>query len=263
MNKTIYQVDSFTDTPFKGNPAGVMLLESVLTEEQMQNIAMEMNLSETAFVSQDGDHYKIRFFTPTSEIALCGHATLASAHILYESGRVNPQDAICFKTTETFLNVVKVEDRIQMSLPEYTIEKMQLDSDFQKMLGWVPLETYYSNKWSIAVAETEALIQNTQPDFALMKANNMESLIITAKSSSDDVDIVARCFVPEVGINEDPVTGSAHCALAPLWAGKLNKKELKSRQLSARSGLLDLKLRDGKVEITGKAVTIFKATLFI
>tara|TARA_R110002072_G_scaffold236749_1_gene394278 strand:- start:11420 stop:12211 length:792 start_codon:yes stop_codon:yes gene_type:complete len=263
MNKTIYQVDSFTDVPFKGNPAGVMLLEKELTEKQMQNIAMEMNLSETAFVIAAADYYKIRFFTPTSEIALCGHATLASAHILYESGRVNPQDGIRFKTTGTMLNIIKVDDRIQMGLPEYSLEKTTLDLDFQSILGWVPLETYCSNKWSIAVAETEALIKNTQPDFALMKTHNLESLIITSKSSAEDVDIVARCFVPEVGINEDPVTGSAHCALAPLWAEKLNKRELKSRQLSTRGGLLDLKLREGVVEITGKAVTIFKATLVI
>lgn len=263
MNKTIYQVDSFTDVPFKGNPAGVMLLETELTEAQMQNIAMEMNLSETAFVFATGDHFNIQFFTPTSEIALCGHATLASAHILYESGRVNPDDAIHFKTTETFLYIVKVGDRIQMALPEYPLKKTTLDYDFQSILGWVPLETYFSKGWTIAVAETEAEIQNTRPDFALLKEHNLESLIITAKSSADDVDIVARCFVPEVGINEDPVTGSAHCALAPLWAGKLNKKELKSRQLSTRGGLLDLKLREGLVEITGKAVTVFKATLVI
>lgn len=263
MNKTIYQVDSFTDVPFKGNPAGVMLLDTALTETQMQNIAMEMNLSETAFVLTAGDYFNIRFFTPTSEIALCGHATLASAHILYETGRVNPQDAIRFKTTQTVLNIKKVDDRIQMGLPEYSLERTTLDYDFQSILGWEPLETWYSTKWSIAVAETEAQIQNTQPDFALLKKHNMESLIITAKSSSEDVDIVARCFVPEVGINEDPVTGSAHCALAPLWAGKLNKKELTSRQLSTRSGLLDLKLNKGVVEITGKAVTIFKATLVI
>ncbi len=263
MNKTIYQVDSFTDVPFKGNPAGVMLLDTELTEEQMQNIAMEMNLSETAFVLAAGDHFNIRFFTPTSEIALCGHATLASAHILYETGRVNPQDAIRFKTTQTVLNIIKVDDRIQMGLPEYALERTTLDYDFQSILGWEPLETWYSNKWSIAVAETEALIQNTRPDFALLKKHNMESLIITAKSSREDVDIVARCFVPEVGINEDPVTGSAHCALAPLWAGKLNKKELTSGQLSTRGGLLDLKLNKGLVEITGKAVTIFKATLVI
>ncbi|MEX2349863.1 MAG: PhzF family phenazine biosynthesis protein [Flavobacteriaceae bacterium] len=263
MNKTIYQVDSFTDTPFKGNPAGVMLLDVELSEEQMQNIAMEMNLSETAFVIAEGYHYNIRFFTPSSEIALCGHATLASAHILYESGKVKPQDSITFKTTETLLHIEKSEDRIQMSLPEYPLKKTNLDCDFQKMLGWVPLETYHSKGWTIAVAKTENDIKNTQPDFALLKAHNLESLIITAKSSAADVDIVARCFVPEVGINEDPVTGSAHCALAPLWAGKLNKKELKSRQLSTRGGLLDLKLNNGVVKITGKAVTIFKATLVI
>ncbi len=259
MNKTIYQVDSFTDTPFKGNPAGVMLLDAELSEEQMQNIAMEMNLSETAFVIAKDDYYNIRFFTPSSEIALCGHATLASAHILYESGKVKPHDSIIFKTTETLLHIEKSDDRIQMSLPEYPLKNMNLDCDFKKMLGWVPLETYFSKGWTIVVAKTENEIKNTLPDFALLKTNKMESLIITAISSSEDVDIVARCFVPEVGISEDPVTGSAHCALAPLWAKKLNKKELKSRQLSSRTGLLDLKLKDGKVLITGKAVTIFKA----
>lgn len=261
MNKTIYQVDSFTDTPFKGNPAGVMLLDAELSEEQMQNIAMEMNLSETAFVIAEGDCYKIRFFTPSSEIALCGHATLASAHILYEIGKVKPQDSITFKTTETFLYIEKSDDRIQMSLPEYPLKKLDLDCDFQKMLGWVPLETYYSKGWTIAIAKTENEIKNTLPDFALLKTNKLESLIITARSYSEDVDIVVRCFVPEVGINEDPVTGSAHFALAPLWAKKLNKNELKSKQLSSRTGLLELKLSDGKVLITGNAVTIFKAIL--
>ena len=262
--KTIYQVDAFTDEPFKGNPAGVMIIDKQFDSDLMQKIAAEMNLSETAFIIPDGDVFGIRYFTPSVEVPLCGHATLASGHIIYELGLVSPDDTIYFKAKGGDLVIKKDSNWIVMNFPGYQLTKIDIPRDFKEAVGFEPVEMYSSSyDWKIAVAQTEDDILKAVPKFETMKTAGLGMLMITAKSTTKNFDFVVRCFVPIVGINEDPVTGSAHCALTPLWSEKLGKKEIDSLQLSKRTGKLRVKLIDDRVEIKGKAITIFKAELKI
>jgi PhzF family phenazine biosynthesis protein len=260
--KTIYQVDAFTDTPFKGNPAGVMIVDAGFTSGRMQNIAMEMNLSETAFIIPNGRDFSIRYFTPVREVPLCGHATLASAHIIYETGLIKKDETITFKAEGAKITVVREGNLLVMNFPVYPITPIETPFYFKETVGFEPLEMYASiYNWVIAVAASEADIINAIPDFEQMKTNGLGHLMITAVGEKPDRDFVTRCFAPASGINEDPVTGSAHCALAPLWNNKTGKTNFNSLQLSRRTGRLAITLLDGRVEIKGQAVTVFKADL--
>lgn len=261
-NKIIYQVDSFTEIPFKGNPAGVMILEKEETLDFMQNIAMEMNLSETAFVIKQNDSFRIRYFTPTIEVPLCGHATLASAHIIYEIGLVQKSDKIKFIANAGDLEIRHDDNWIVMNFPRYSLSKTDIPVEFKQVMGFDPIECYKSDyDWLIAIANSQDEILQSRPKFELMKSTGLGHLMITSESIDTDVDFVVRCFAPISGINEDPVTGSAHCALTPLWNDLTGKTEFNSFQLSKRTGKLTVKLLGDKVEIKGKAITIFKAEL--
>jgi len=263
-NKTIFQVDAFADQPFKGNPAGVMIITEDVSSQWMQNIATEMNLSETAFVFPKKNHFQIRFFTPTNEVPLCGHATLASSHIIYELGLQTANEIIEFKAKDCDIIVKKEDDWIVMDLPKFPIQKIETHDKFQSLVGFKPVEMYASlHGWILAVAEKESDIVNADPNFSALIEHGLGQLIVTAKSESKQADFVVRCFVPLDGINEDPVTGSAHCALTPLWAEKLGKTALDSLQISKRTGHLKVKLNNDRVEIKGKALTIFEAKLKI
>lgn len=263
-NRTIYQVDAFTDEPFKGNPAGVMIVDEDMTSDWMQQVALEMNLSETAFIIPNETGFRIRYFTPTREVPLCGHATLAGSHIIYELGIKPENESIEFKAEGGDLTIIKEDDLIVMNFPKYPITRIDTLKDFKECLGFEPIEMYSSiYDWVIAVAENESDISCSEPDFELMRKNGLGHLMITAKSDSQRADFVVRCFAPISGINEDPVTGSAHCALTPLWSEKLEKTEMDSLQLSKRTGRLKVKLIDDRVEIKGKAITIFEAKMKI
>lgn len=263
-HKTIFQVDAFTDKPFKGNPAGVMLVSEDMPSERMQNIAMEMNLSETAFIIHQKTGFRIRYFTPTKEVPLCGHATLASAHILYELGLKQPHEVIRFKATGGDLTIRREDDWIVMNFPQYPIKRIDIHKDFKRLVGFEPVEMYSSiYDWKIAIAEKEKDILDATPDFDSLNKNNLGHLMISSTCDSRQADFVLRCFAPIFGINEDPVTGSAHCALTPLWAEKFGKTELSSLQLSKRTGQLKVKINGDRVEIKGKAITIFEAKLNI
>jgi len=263
--KTIYQVDAFTEKPFKGNPAGVMLCDSPLSPELMQNIAMEMNLSETAFIVPDKNGFQIRYFTPTEEVPLCGHATLASAHIIYELGLKKPNETIFLKATGADLTVNMDNGFLAMNFPRYPLKKIDTPAAFKEIVGFEPIETYASSyEWIVAVAASETDIEQAKPDFEKMVVSGLGHLMITAKSNSYQADFVLRCFAPIAGINEDPVTGSAHCALTPLWSEKLNKLEMDSLQISRRTGKLKVKMAENdRVEIRGKAITVFEAKMKI
>ena len=263
-NKTIFQVDAFTDEPFKGNPAGVMIITEEISSDWMQNVALEMNLSETAFVFPRENEFQIRYFTPATEVPLCGHATLASAHVIYELGLKAANETIKFKAEGADLTIKKEEDWIIMNFPQYPMQKMDIHKDFKRLVGFEPIEMYSSMYgWVIAVAENESDIINSEPNFELLGGAGLGHLMITSRSDSQQADFVVRCFAPIAGINEDPVTGSAHCALTPLWSEKLGKTELDSLQLSKRTGRLKVKLNGDRVEIKGKALTIFEATMKI
>jgi len=264
-DKLIYQVDAFTDKPFKGNPAGVMLCDSPLTPELMQNIAMEMNISETAFIVPDKDGFQIRYFTPIKEVFLCGHGTLASAHIIYELGLKKPSETIFFKATGADLTVNMDNGFLAMNFPKYPLKKIDTLVAFKEIIGFEPIETYASSyEWIVAVAASETDIEQAKPNFEKMLGNELGHLMITAKGNLYPADFVLRCFAPIAGINEDPVTGSAHCALTPLWSEKLNKLEMDSLQLSKRTGKLKTKMvENDRIEIKGKAITVFEAKLKI
>lgn len=261
-NSTIYQVDAFTNQAFKGNPAGVMVIDATVSESWMQQMAAEMNLSETAYIIPNGNDFDIRYFTPSIEIPLCGHATLASAHILYKLGIKKENENILFHAKGGDLTISKDDDWITMNFPVYPIHKIETPSSFKTCFGFEPMETYASSyEWIIAIAASEEEIRQAQPDFMQMKTQHLGHVMITAPGKN--ADFVVRCFAPAAGINEDPVTGSAQCALVPLWHLKTGKTNFDALQLSTRSGELKVKLINDRVEIKGKCCTIFTATLEI
>ncbi len=261
-NNTIYQVDAFTDEIFKGNPAAVMILDELPSETYMQNIAMEMNLSETAFVAPKKDRFTIRFYTPAAEILVAGHPTLASAHILYELGLVESNEEIIFEAKEAEMRVKREGGQIVMNFPAFSLQQIAVTPSFFDLVGFNPLEMYQSDyNWKVAVAKTKDDIVHAKPQFSQLKENGLGHLMITSKSQSGKEDFVVRCFAPDLGVDEDPVTGSAHCALTPLWARKLGKAQMVSRQLSRRGGEITVSLEDDRVLLKGTAVTVFIAKL--
>lgn len=263
ISTIIYQVDAFTSEPFKGNPAGVCILDKEPSVEWMQNIAMEMNLSETAFVFHDNELLKIRFYTPEAEIHLCGHATLSASHILYEAGYVNDNEKIRFSSKAGELVISKSGDWITLNFPAYPIEKMNIPSDFKELTGITPNELYKSAYgWTLALLKSETELKNLKPVFSKMKNSEFGDLIVTAPSTDPEYDFCVRCFAPALGIDEDPVTGSAHCALVPFWHSKTGKDNFISHQISKRGGILKVSLKKDRVEISGQAKTIFKAELY-
>ncbi len=261
---TIYQVDAFTNEVFKGNPAAVMLVDEMPSEDFMQKMAMEMNLSETAFACPSNGTFLIRYFTPLQELPLAGHPTLATAHIMYELGLVPHSEKIVFEAKGGILELRYDNGFIVMKLPQYTLERIEYIPDLRDIIGFQPAELYASQYgWKIAVANSDKDIQNANPQFSKLSEMGFGHMMITAKSDSPEQDFVVRCFAPELGVDEDPVTGSAHCALIPLWAKKLQKTEMKSKQLSRRTGQLSVRLLNNRVEIKGKAVTVFIASIKI
>jgi len=260
--RIIYQVDAFTSEPFKGNPAGVCILEKEVTDNWMQNIAAELHVSETAFIVPGKDAYNIRYFTPESEVPLCGHATLSSAHIMYETGIIPARSGIVFSSAAGILNVRKEGDWIVLDFPAYGLVQYPVPSDIGIYLGKEPLEYYRTaHGWAFVLLAGEEDVRSLEPDFAAMKKSPYGDLIVTAPSSDPEYDFCVRCFVPALGINEDPVTGSAHCALVPFWSKRTGRREFVSHQVSAREGILKVSLNGDRVDIAGQAVTIFKAEL--
>ncbi|MCL2169155.1 MAG: PhzF family phenazine biosynthesis protein [Defluviitaleaceae bacterium] len=254
-----YQVDSFTDELFKGNPAGVCLIDgdSWLDDSLMQNISMENNLSETAFVLNKGGKHHIRWFTPTVEVPLCGHATLASAHILLES-----DGEITFHAGEMQLSVTRTGDMLTLDFPIDKIWQLELN-DMLDCFDFKPIEVWRGTEEYILVAETEEQVENAICNLPKAAKIDLAGIIITAPSSQSGIDYVSRYFAPKIGIDEDPVTGSNQCLLAPLWQGKLQKSEFTALQVSKRGGKLWVKIEGGRVKIGGHAVTYLNGELKI
>jgi PhzF family phenazine biosynthesis protein len=262
--KTIFQVDSFTEEPFRGNPAGVCLIDNEMSEDWMQNVAMEMNLSETSFILRDKDSFKIRYFTPAAEVPLCGHATLASAHILYETGIVSEDREIIFISKAGKLGITMNEGWITMDFPAYSLTPSEIPEIIEKILGIGPEEFYKSSHgWTFVVLKSEDSLRGLEPDFRLMKNSGFGDMIVTSPSGDDNYDFCVRCFVPALGIDEDPVTGSAHCALVPYWSQRIAKNEMVSHQVSKRGGTLKVSNCGERVKISGKARTIITGTLLV
>jgi len=262
----LYQVDAFTGRIFKGNPAGVCILppESMKDDALLQDIALEMNLSETAFLSGKNGEYHLRWFTPETEVKLCGHATLSSAHILYETGLEKENSAITFNTLSGKLIARKHHDKIELDFPAHKVEKIAYQENINEALGITPVFTGKSNNRYFLEISDAAVLASLQPDFVKLKEFGHTAFIVTSISNDPKYDFFSRFFAPAVGINEDPVTGSSHTSLIPYWSQKLGKTRLMSYQASKRGGVLDCELApNGRVLIRGNAVTVFEIDMKI
>ena len=257
----MYQVDAFASKLFSGNPAAVVILESPLSEDLMQSIALENNLSETAFININESPIPIRWFTPTLEVDLCGHATMASAKILFEHFPGIAGSEISFSSKSGILKVSKNAENICLNFPVDDPEPRKMDAFFAEALGESPIEILRGTDDFLAVFETEQQIQTMNPDFTKLAKINSRGVVISAPGN--DVDFVSRCFFPQTGVDEDPVTGSAHTMLIPYWAKQLDKIQFKAHQLSARGGVLDCNLINDRVLISGKSVIYFEGMISI
>ena len=256
----IYQVDAFTKEIFRGNPAGVCILPlpKMTDNELLQNIAMEMNLSETAFLSKREGEYHLRWFTPEIEVDFCGHATLAAAHILWEIGLEKKQNTLQFNALIGKLIARHKRGKIELDFPTFEVQEMSTQQDINEALGIEPIFFGISrNKYLIEVENLE-ILKSLQPDFTQLKTLG-RGFIVTCKSEDQNYDFYSRYFAPAVGVNEDPVTGSAHSSLAPYWGKKLGKNKLLAYQASRRGGVLECELAaNGRVFIRGYARTVFE-----
>jgi predicted PhzF superfamily epimerase YddE/YHI9 len=257
----IYQVDSFTSIQFKGNPAAVCILEREYEDSVLQNIAMEMNLSETAFIKKvSGNEFNLRWFTPTTEVTLCGHATLASAHILWENNLVQNEE-IFFNTLSGTLTAKRNNEWIELDMPKGKVNRSEGDSYLLDAFSEAPQGIYEDDLVYLLQFNSEEEILSLNPDFNILKKAGKKEVIVTSKSSSADYDFVSRFFAPAIGIDEDPVTGSAHCYLAPYWSERLHKEEVLGLQASRRSGYVRCKINGDRVRIQGRAITVLQGTL--
>lgn len=260
MELDLYQVDAFADGVFSGNPAAVVPLYEWLSDDLMQNIATENNLSETAFFVKRGEYFDLRWFTPESEVDLCGHATLASAFVIYTYlDYTDP--AVVFETRSGRLFVDRENDLYSMDFPAWGVREIQVTERVTKAVGIRPAELYMGERDMMAVFESEDQVRTMTPDFRLV--SQLDGLCLICTAPGIDYDFVSRTFVPEEGIPEDPVTGSAHCTLVPFWADRLGKTEFHAYQASRRGGVLQCQHLGDRVKIAGKAVTFMKGTIIL
>lgn len=261
MGEIIIQVDAFTNRPFAGNPAAVCILSHHRDATWMQNVAREMNLSETAFLEQGKDGYNLRWFTPTVEVELCGHATLASAHVLWEFGYLKADEKALFFTKSGLLTAELKSGWIEMNFPAEPETAAPAPPGLSKALG-VGFKYVGKNRFDYLVeVDAEETVRRIDPDFTLLMKIPMRGVIVTSPSTSQEYDFVSRFFAPHVGVNEDPVTGSSHCCLGPYWAARLGKKEMIGFQDSSRGGIVRVRLDNNRVFLGGQAVTVLRGEL--
>jgi PhzF family phenazine biosynthesis protein len=266
MELNVYQVDSFISEVSKGNPAAVCITKKELGKQLMLSIAKKMDVSETSFLSLD--EMKLRWFTPETEVQLCGHGTLAVAHILNESGMISLNEFTEFKTLSGYLKVIVKDDKISIVLPISKPKKdVHINSNILNFLGINENDIIEYCKFDSKIfieIERESDLSALSPDFFALRRLKGRGIVVTARSTLPDIDFVSRYFAPWVGVNEDPVTGSAHCALGFYWGNKLGKIRLRGYQLSDRGGIVDVELlSEEKVKLSGKARTVFSKTLHI
>jgi PhzF family phenazine biosynthesis protein len=256
----IYQVDAFTDAVFAGNPAAILPLQEWLPDEVMQNIAMENQLSETAFFVSEGGTYALRWFTPVSEVDLCGHATLAAAHVLFRELHAATGE-VKFETRSGTLAVEQVESGYRMDFPADELRKFEND-EVAAALGAPVMDLYRGKEDFLAVVAGEQVVRGLRPDFHRIAGLEARGVIVTARADvAGDFDFVSRCFFPKYGIDEDPVTGSAHTSMMPYWGEKLNQTALRAAQISARGGRIDVELIGDRVALSGNAVTFLRGEI--
>ncbi|MBB6633450.1 PhzF family phenazine biosynthesis protein [Cohnella thailandensis] len=258
----MFIADAFANAPFRGNPAAVCLIpEGEWPEDEwLQKVAAEMNLSETAFVAPEGDEFRLRWFTPEVEVDLCGHATLATAHILWEQGE--SRGRLRFRTRSGTLVASRADESIELDLPRLETRRCECPEELRQAIPATVLYCGRSQTDYVLELGSEAEVAALRPDLGLVKRIEARGVIVTAPSDKPERDFVARCFYPAIGIDEDPVTGSAFCALGPYWAERLNKKRLTGEQISARSGFVGVRLsEENRIVLSGRAATVLRGTL--
>ena len=263
MTVPLFHVDAFTDRPFAGNPAAVCLLPARREDRWLQAVAREMNLSETAFLVERPGHFDLRWFTPKVEVDLCGHATLASAHVLWQQAQAT-DDEIRFTTRSGILKAVRNGDGIELDFPRKPeVPPAQLPPDLLEALG-TSARYVGKNQFDYLVeVESEAALRGIAPDFKRLAAVPVRGIIVTSKSADSRVDFVSRFFAPASGVDEDPVTGSAHCCLADFWRKRLNKSEFVAFQASARGGVVKVRVVKDRAMLGGMAVTVARGELLV
>lgn len=259
----LFQIDAFTDQPFHGNPAAVCILDGERDAAWMQNVAAEMNRSETAFLRRNDEAWSLRWFTPTIEVDLCGHATLASAHALWQDGILREEEKARFETRSGLLTASRDGEWIELDFPATVASEASAPAGVLDALGVSsPLYVGRSRFDYLVHVQSEDVVRHLKPDFARLRSIGARGVIVTSRSTGE-FDFVSRYFAPGVGIDEDPATGSAHCTLAPFWSERLGKNELDAYQASARGGRLHIRLAGDRVLLRGKAVTIFRGDLAV
>jgi PhzF family phenazine biosynthesis protein len=258
----IFQIDAFADAPFTGNPAAVCLLGDREPDERwMQNVAAEMNLSETAFLRKTGNDWALRWFTPAIEVALCGHATLASAHALREEGLLSSDGTARFHTKSGVLTATQCGELIEMDFPAKHAEPAAPAEGLIEALGVHPVRVSRNEFDYLLEMANEEDVRTMQPDHAVLRRVPVRGVIVTSRASTPGFDFISRFFAPGSGIDEDPVTGSAHCALGPYWAPRLGKNAFVAYQASRRGGVIRVTVNGGRVGLSGRAVTVFRGDL--
>lgn len=260
MGIALVQVDAFTDKPYGGNPAAVCVLPEPQPDDWMQQVAQEMNLSETAFALPEEDGYRLRWFTPTVEIDLCGHATLATAHVLWSEGHLPPEQEARFYTRSGLLTAQRRGDWIELDFPADPSQPMAVPEGLAAALGQAPVTVEANTLGYIVELETAAAVRSLQPNFAALGQFPVHGVTVTSRGEAP-YDFVSRFFAPALGIQEDPVTGSAHCGLSPYWRKRLAKTTFLAYQASARGGVLQVEDRGERVVLRGQAVTVLRGEL--
>jgi PhzF family phenazine biosynthesis protein len=259
MNQKIFQVDAFAERPFEGNPAAVCLLPEPIDDALMQSIAMEMNLSETAFLVKEEDHYSLRWFTPAVEVDLCGHATLASSHILWTEYGVK-EKTLRFQTRSGELQATRDSEYIWLNFPATDVKETEAPPGLIEAIGVAPHFVGTSRFDYLVEVDSPEVVRSVRPDIGKLKEYKIRGVIVTAKGGGE-FDFISRFFAPGAGVDEDPVTGSAHCALGPYWMSQLGKAELSAYQASARGGKVRVRVEKDRVYLGGKAITTLDGNL--
>ncbi len=262
MPQTIVQVDAFTNRPFAGNPAAVCVLPEPRDERWMQDVAREMNLSETSFLYREEDGFRLRWFTPVVEVDLCGHATLAASHVLWEDGHIPAGAPARFQTRSGLLTATRQDGWITLDFPSKPIGDAPLAREIVSEAINAPVHVAALNEFdALAEVESEDVVRSLKPDFGRIAAIPVRGLIVTGRSKTSEFDFVSRFFAPRLGVDEDPVCGSAHCCLGPYWADRLGKTDLTAYQASPRGGVLRIQVRGPRVSLSGQAVTVMRGEL--
>ncbi|MBD2441471.1 PhzF family phenazine biosynthesis protein [Nostoc sp. FACHB-110] len=263
MKQIITQVDAFTDTPFAGNPAAVCVLPAPQKDRWMQQIAQEMNLSETAFLIKQDDGFNLRWFTPSVEVPLCGHATLASAHVLWSEGYLATHEIARFHTKSGLLIAKRQDGWIELNFPANRSHATTAPPQLSEALGANYTAIYQNSLGYLVEVASEDVVRQMQPNFQLLKTFAVDGVIVTSQANAgSQYDFVSRFFAPRLGIDEDPVTGAAHCCLAPFWRDSLNKNAFLAYQASSRGGVVKVYYEGGdRVLLSGQAVTVMRGEL--